>query len=171
MNKPKRIITRSEALISDCGLYRYWLLREWDSTKPQMRFIMLNPSTADWRKDDPTIRKCMGFAELAGAGSILVMNLFALRSTQPTGLLEHEDPVGPENDSWLHSLTTSDASLVCAWGDPSHMRVKRMAIARMPIVRTLLGERPLLCLNRTASNMPSHPLMLAYSFQPTQYTW
>lgn len=171
MNKPKRVITRSEALLSDCGLYRYWLLREWDETKPQMRFVMLNPSTADWKQDDPTIRKCMGFAELAEAGSILVMNLFALRSTKPTGLLEQEDPVGPDTDRLLHSLTMREDPVVCAWGDPSNTQVKKLVAERLPLVKTLLGELPLLCLSRTASGMPSHPLMLAYALKPEPFNW
>ena len=60
----------SEAVISRCGLYRYSLIREWDPMKKWCGWIMLNPSTADASTDDPTVRRCMGFAKLMNAGGI-----------------------------------------------------------------------------------------------------
>jgi len=78
-----------DALISPCSQYRYWLLRRW-SNRPLATFVMLNPSTADANSDDATIRKCMGFADAWGLGGIWVVNLFALRSTNPYGLVSDE---------------------------------------------------------------------------------
>lgn len=50
-------------------------------------FIMLTPSTADADTDDPTIRRCIGFAKSSGFGGLYVGNLFAYRSTQPIDYL------------------------------------------------------------------------------------
>lgn len=71
---------RSHAVLSEDGVYRYRLTREWgenlDACK-RVCFVMLNPSTADASKDDPTIRKCIGFATRLGFDALEVVNLFA----------------------------------------------------------------------------------------------
>ncbi len=100
------------------GNYRYRLWRIWDKTKQVMVWIMLNPSTADAEEDDPTIRRCMGFARSNGCGSINVVNLYAYRTTDPKELLKVQDPIGPENDHWL-SVTCAQYNIkvVCGWGN------------------------------------------------------
>jgi hypothetical protein len=67
--------------------------------------LLLNPSTADATADDPTIRRCRGFARLWGCAGITVA-LYALRATDAAALWRHSDPKGPENDAWLLRLTT-----------------------------------------------------------------
>lgn len=74
------------AVISDDGRYRYRLWRTWAPELPRMAWIMLNPSTADAEVDDPTIRRCVGFAKREGCGGIEVVNLYAYRSTDPSVL-------------------------------------------------------------------------------------
>ena len=71
------------AVISDCGRYRYHLWREWDATLPTVIWILLNPSTADASVPDPTLKKCIGFAKRWGFGSVVVRNLFCLRTPKP----------------------------------------------------------------------------------------
>lgn len=107
---------RRGALISDDGVYRYRLHRTWDSAKPTVAFLMLNPSTADATEDDPTIRRCIGFAKEWGYGTLIVGNLFALRSTDPERLTEHPEPVGPENDAHLMSICGAADQTIAAWG-------------------------------------------------------
>ena len=160
----KRALTDSAAELSECGLYRYFLMREW-SAALKLRFLMLNPSVADWKNDDPTIRKCMGFAEALGFGGIIVMNLFAFRATYPIDLVDAIDPVGPENDHWTRALTTNEAPIVCAWGSSGNTAVRRLVQARLPVVQALLGKHPLACLGRSQDGQPRHPLMLSYSTQ------
>jgi hypothetical protein len=148
------------ATLSPCGAYRYRLTRLWAPDQPPLTFVMLNPSTADHQQDDPTIRKCCGFARRLGYGGIRVFNLFALRSTMPAGLLFHADPVGPRNDEFLSSTTVGITIL--AWGAPSNARVRQLVEARQHAVLAMLRERPLFCLGRTNDGAPRHPLMLAY---------
>src|ERR1700741_1245036 len=105
------------AIISDCKKYRYSLSRVWDSSKPKVLFIMLNPSTADANNDDPTIRRCMNFAKSWGFGSLYVGNLFAFRSKEPTHLLYAEDPIGNLNANHLQTMSEFVDLIVCAWGN------------------------------------------------------
>lgn len=167
-----------DALISPCKRYRYWLLRRWGNY-PLATFVMLNPSTADANSDDPTIRKCMGFADSWGMGGIWVVNLFALRSTNPYGLVSDEvgrrhaldggvltRAVGPDNDGWLRAACEHD-SPVLAWGATGGSHVARLVDARLrrafPMMAHAEGVQELRCLGRAKNGHPRHPLMLAYS--------
>src|SRR5258708_25884820 len=84
------------AVLSDDLVYRYELTRRWDS-RPMVTWVMLNPSIADAEVDDLTVTKCCGFTQRWGWGGIRVVNLFALRATNPKELHDHPDPVGPKN--------------------------------------------------------------------------
>ena len=86
---------------SRCGRYRYWLRRIWDPALAHCVFIGLNPSTADATEDDPTLKRCISFAQKWGYGSLLLVNLFSLRATDPRGLKMAADPIGPKTDRWL----------------------------------------------------------------------
>jgi hypothetical protein len=78
---------------------------------------MLNPSTADAETNDPTnIRRCIRFAIDIGCGSLEVVNLFALRATDPRELARHPDAVGPQNERYLHDAAFRADWLICAWG-------------------------------------------------------
>lgn len=105
-----------DAELSECGEYRYRLSRIWDEAKKPLTFIMLNPSTADAELDDPTIRRCMGFAEREQAGGVVVVNLYGFRATKPFDLFQATDPIGPGNDRALKRAARQAKSIVCAWG-------------------------------------------------------
>ena len=93
------------AIISDCQKYRYALWRNWDLSKDKVMFIGLNPSTADHIEDDPTIRRCIGFAKSWGYGGLYMMNLFSYRTSNPSKLKNVKDPIGnPDNDEWIAKL-------------------------------------------------------------------
>ncbi len=147
------------AIISECGLYRYHLWRVWDSTLPVMVFVMLNPSTADGTEDDPTIRRCIGFAKRDGFGGISVKNVFALRATDPRELDSHPDPVGPDNEA--HLLGARDVSLmtrlVVAWGNRRPPRHLRSAYRQAATICTM---RMAYCLGMNRNGDPKHPLYL-----------
>lgn len=144
-----------KAVISECREYRYLLRRSLGSIlrwyKP-MLFIMLNPSIADDVQDDPTIRRVMSFAKREGATHLLVVNLFALRSTDPSELAKHHDPVGPENDKYVMEAIRECQSMpiVVAWG------AHPLAKTRASEIRKMAGE--LYCLGKTKDGSPRHPL-------------
>lgn len=109
----------AQAVLSPDNVYRYLLTRRW-RTGPLATFVMLNPSVADAKKDDPTIRRCVGFARTWGLAGIAVVNLYALVSTDPRGLWQALDPVGPENDAHIHRALFMariyDSPVIAAWG-------------------------------------------------------
>ncbi len=150
----KKRCHQATALLSPCRTYRYELVRAWDDSKPLLTWCMLNPSTADETVDDPTIRKCIGFADRWGYGSIRVVNLFALRATEPRELKWHPDPVGPENESVLSALT---GDVVAAWGGSIPRTPRADILARL----ALRSAR--WCLGTTRAGEPRHPLMLGYA--------
>lgn len=97
--------------------YRYALTRQWDPDRPWMAYVMLNPSTADADVTDPTITRCRNRARQLGAGGLVVLNLFAVRATQPADMRAHPDPVGPANDQVITEYVTRlRPTVVAAWG-------------------------------------------------------
>lgn len=158
------------AVLSDCERYRYLLTRQWDDTKPPAVVVMLNPSTADAFDDDPTIRRLAGengFARHWGCGSLMVVNLYAWRATDPSQLWTVTDPVGPENDGHLHAAAQmareTGGPLVGAWG--ANARPDRIAA-----VLTLPGMERLTALAVTKGRQPRHPLYLAGNLTPQPWT-
>jgi hypothetical protein len=151
------------AAFSRDSRYRYRLWRRWDRSRPAIAFCMLNPSMADARRDDPTIRRCMGFARDWGYGGIEVVNIFALRATDPHELQLARDPVGPRNDAFM--LRAADClPVVIAWGVHGALR------DRQAKALALFGPRTrLLALGRTRSGAPRHPLYLRRDAEPMEY--
>lgn len=154
---------RREALLSPCGEYRYHLLREWDATKPRVLFVMLNPSTADALLDDPTIRRCMGFARGWGMGGIEVVNLFALRATNPEALwdrLENERSIANGDhvrEAVLRAIQATGSVIVAAWG--AHASAERGVVQEF--LRSVPVGARVMCLGKTRGGAPKHPLYLA----------
>lgn len=149
---------RRSAVISSCGQYRYRLTRGWDDG-PTVAWVMLNPSTADAHEDDPTIRKCVGFSRRWGYGSLTVVNLFALRSTDPRALRTAPDPFGPDNVRYVDEALLAADLTVAAWGGGiSH--AKGRGSIRGRAIRSWPGAK---MLGTTKAGEPRHPLMLAYS--------
>lgn len=188
----------SGATISPCGRYRYRLWREWrlyplpaqwdmwidEKGKPVVDgageqlgepkscvFIMLNPSTADGDEDDPTIRRCVGFAKAWGYDRLEVLNLFAHRATDPHDLLalnDADEPVGPRNLETFRTVLDRDfpvGIVICAWGvHGAHLGQDETALG-------WLGSRKRFALGLTKDGHPRHPLYLprtatAVEFRP-----
>lgn len=141
--------------------YRYRLWRTWDTTRPAAVFCMLNPSTADAEVEDPTIRRCLGYARAWGAGKLVVVNIFALRSTDPRALYSDPDPVGGRPNDWNIERAAQDDCgwFVCAWGVHGAHRGRGAA------VRELVGARAK-CLGLTKDGHPKHPLYLRGDLRP-----
>jgi hypothetical protein len=151
---------RTDACISRCGTYRYALWRRW-AAGPQVLFVMLNPSTADKERDDPTIRRCIGFAGRWGYGAVAVGNLFAFRTPSPRLLRRAPHPVGRANDQWLERLAAQSSRAIAAWGNDGAF------LGRDAQVRELLG--PLYALALTRQGQPRHPLYLPSRAAPVPW--
>ncbi|MEM1344033.1 MAG: DUF1643 domain-containing protein [Pseudomonadota bacterium] len=148
----------ADATFSDCGLYRYSLSRQWDRLLPTAVFILLNPSTADARQDDPTVRRCRGFATRDGCGGLVMVNLFAYRATSPAEMMAADDPIGPDNDRYIaDAIDDADGPVVCAWGNHGVFRSRDHQVATL----SSCIDAPLFCLGLTKAGSPRHPLYLS----------
>lgn len=137
--------------------YRYLLTRIWDPTIPPAVFIMLNPSTASADQDDPTIRRIAGstgFARREGAGGLIVVNLFALCSTNPERLRRHHDPVGRYNALFVGHAVRQSSLVVAAWGCGGVLADRGWYMARS---LRAVGVR-LKAFKVTSTGQPGHPL-------------
>lgn len=124
---------------------------------------MLNPSTADAVRDDPTIRRCIGFARAWGYWRLEVTNLFAFRTPAPPALRCAPDPVGPLNDRWLLRVAARADRIVCAWGIHGALRNRESEALE------LLRDFPLEHLGLTTRGHPRHPLYVAAATAPLRY--
>lgn len=161
---------RRSAVFSPCGKYRYELRRVWNVNLPLLVFFMLNPSTASAQVTDQTITKCCRFALDNGYGGIIVLNLYAYKTTYPTVLRDamrkRVDVIGPENDKHILQVLECRPDVVCAWG--AHARGYPRPRAILTTLR-LYGVRTY-ALNVLNDGTPSHPLMLPYSCKLKEFT-
>jgi hypothetical protein len=133
-------------------------------------WVMLNPSIADARKDDNTIRRVINFSAMWGFGALVVVNLYAFRSTDPRGLMYQPDPIGPENQNHIrqHAMTTS--RVVCAWGcKAKRSRVQDVVVELRLIRQGCCGSNALYCLGTSKDDHPLHPLRLRKDTELREY--
>lgn len=153
---------------SPCRTYRYELRVIWDNTRKPQCFIGLNPSVADEQNDDPTIRRCIDFAQRWGAGGIVMANLFAYRATDPKVMLSYGgDPIGPENTiEHLQGIAFGCLNRpIAAWGNNA------LRWRKGERVRVFRESGPLDCLRITKDGNPEHPLYLPKTLTPIPWNY
>jgi hypothetical protein len=167
MPRPAAPPALGSAALSPCGRYRWWLERVWAPRRPRLLFIGLNPSRADGRRDDATLRRLLGFADRWGYGALEVLNLFARISPSPALLQRAADPVGPGNDAWIRArlAASPEAPLWLGWGQRGGWRQRDRQVG------PLLEGRRCLALGRGAAGQPRHPLYLPADAQPETWIW
>lgn len=153
--------TRSEALYSDCEVYRYLLRRDWGEGG-RLLYILLNPSTATEARNDPTIERCERRARAEGFGGFAVANVFAFRATDPRELKRAGEPVGAANDAILAEAAVDAAMILCGWGAHGGHLGRGDAVARL----LRAGGHPLWHLGLTKAGQPRHPLYIGYARRP-----
>jgi hypothetical protein len=160
----------ASAVLDEHGTYRYLLTRVWDPARPVACWIMLNPSTADHKATDATLTRVVKFTAEAGCGGLAIVNLFALRSTDPRVLASHPDPVGPYNDLFLRrAVREATGPVIAAWGAQGTLHDRHTAVL------DLLGRdaTPLHCYGTTGTtsgHQPRHPLYQRADAPLTPYT-
>ncbi len=148
----------ADAIFSPDKVYRYRLWRAWDESLPRCVFVMLNPSSAGASKLDPTARRCVTFARAWGCGSVELVNAFALVSTDPSALVCHPDPIGPDNDRHIRAAVTGADIVVAAWSCWASNGRRDFAVADL-LRRAGVN---LMCLGGVGlTGYPKHPLYLA----------
>lgn len=169
-------MTDHKTIFSPDRVYRYTLWREWDcdlltgtsddlpNASEYAMFIGLNPSTADETKNDPTIRKCIGFAKRWGYGALCMTNLFAFRATLPRDMKRHAAPAGEANHSHILKCASQAGIVVAAWGVNGIHQNQDLNIKQWMLS---IGVQ-LKCLRKTKDGHPEHPLYVPYETQPIE---
>ena len=149
------------AVISTDQKYRYSLHRIWDTNLPMIAFVGLNPSTADDKIDDPTIKRCIEFTKSWNYGGFYMLNLFGYRATNPKELTKTKDPIGTENETHILEILSNVEKVICAWGNQGRLLNQNTKILS-------LIDNPY-CLKVNKSGEPSHPLYLSKDLKPVEY--
>lgn len=145
--------------------YRYTLKRIWAAERRNVAWIGLNPSTADERQLDPTLRRVLGYSQAWGYGSFTMLNLFAYRATDPMQMRRAFDPIGPDNnDHIVHEIHVASAVIAC-WGSHGDF-LSRGAEVKEMIQREGI---PLYYLSLTKAGNPGHPLYLRKDLLPVEW--
>ena len=156
------VTSDSGALFSPCRRWRYLLWRRWDAARPVANFLMLNPSTADEWKLDPSCTRARVYAERWGYGALIVTNIFGWRATDPQEMKAVRDPVGRGNDRAILRAAREAEIVVCAWGNHgAHMG--RSAEVRELLRRAKAQPR---ALRMNSNGEPAHPLYLPATLEP-----
>lgn len=151
----------SGAIFSPSRTHRYQLWRRWDD-RPMLNVIGLNPSTADETANDPTIRRCIGFAKLWGYGGLMMTNIFAFRATDPQDMKRSLNPIGTANNPNIVSAALKSSRTLVAWGTHGAFMGRGVAVLQL-----LAGARiSPICLGVTTKGHPKHPLYMASDTRP-----
>jgi hypothetical protein len=144
--------------------FRWWLCRRWDESLPPLIFVMLNPSTADAHVDDPTIRRCIGFAQSKCYGAIGVVNLFPYRATSPADLhawIKSTDDTYRNMQLMINleyiKAWCSQLDVVLAWGSHADKYPEQAASVKRVVMSK---AKHVFCLGQTKSGQYKHPLYL-----------
>jgi len=155
---------KRSATISPCGQYRYSLRRSWQQGRARkettVTFIGLNPSTADAHIDDPTCRRCIGLAKSWGFETLIMVNLFAYRATDPLQLQKVKKPIGDKNDRYIARAVSLAHTTIACWGNHGELFDRSIVV----------GQRyanVLHSLRINKSGQPAHPLYLPGNIKPT----
>lgn len=157
----------ASAELSNCGRYRYYLSRVWNWNARRVLFIMLNPSTANAYVDDPTIRRCIGFAKLWGYGGLSVVNLFPFRATDPRELLKADNPLGVDNWFRLREASLAADLVVAAWGNAPIVKAMQKRCPEYKPLRDI--AKPLHYIELAKDGTPKHPLYLRGDLYPQPF--
>lgn len=162
LDRQEDIIGGGSATFGEGGLHRYELRRVWNVKLPPLIMILLNPSKATHEVNDPTITRCIERAKRLGCGSLIILNAFAFRATQPEDMMAAADPVGPSNDTIIRCALSEcqrkGGFAVVGWGIHGTFRNRDHEICQLAAE----FEVPLKCLGVTAGGHPRHPLYVSY---------
>lgn len=155
--------TGRSAIISTCGLYRHRLDRFVGGTGPVIAYFGVNPSTADHRIDDHTVRKWTGFTKKLGGSRFIVGNLFDYRATEVEDLKRVSDPSGGlDHDRYIRQIIEEADILMPCWGNRGKLP-KSLQPACDNLMAQLKGSgKRILTFGMTKGGDPRHPLTLGY---------
>ena len=154
---------KKDAIFDKTRNHRYLLIRQWEKGTKFVNFILLNPSTADEKLDDPTIRACITFAKNWGFDGIYITNLFSYRTKSPKELKKANEPIGVKCDNYIKEFAIKSNLIVCAWGNHGTYLNRNKEIIK------LLKKIDLYCLGITKKGEPKHPLYIKRTIELVKF--
>ena len=156
---------KNEAIFDKQKRYRYLLTRNFETGSKTVTFVMLNPSVADETIDDPTIRRCIGFAKKLDANKMQVVNMFAYRTPNVSELKKAKEPIGCDNDLYIENAAKESDIIILAWGNHG------VYMSRAEQIKKLLEpfKDKVYALKILKNGEPSHPLYLKKDLFPVLY--
>jgi len=112
--KTKSALMIRGAIFDETGEYRYYLTRLWDHSLDTVAFILLNPNKADCYKEDNTSDLCIRYSKRWGFGSLIIVNLFAVKAPNPDEMKESKEPIGEHNDEFIKKAVNESKLIVVA---------------------------------------------------------
>lgn len=152
------------ATFSEDRIFRYHLWRKWAETGTTCTFALLNPSTADEIKNDPTVERCERYARAWGHAQLVVVNIFAFRATLPKDMRRAIDPIGPLNDEFIADAAKRSAMVVCGWGNHGKYMFRDTEVLK--ILRE--HSKNVFCLKKNKNGSYGHPLYLRKDLVPSE---
>tara|TARA_B100000989_G_C19527056_1_gene467499 strand:+ start:3005 stop:3484 length:480 start_codon:yes stop_codon:yes gene_type:complete len=146
-----------KAEFSNDKKHRYKLSRHWNLNKPQVLYVMLNPSIGNEIIDDPTIRRLLSFTRKFDYGGFFVGNLFTYISTDPK-LLDISGGLTIKNLKVLTDLASKADRVIYAWGN---------SIEEPKELKEFINDP--LCFGKNLNGTPKHPLYLASNSRLTEF--
>lgn len=155
------------AVFSECGMYRYalWRVIQENPIDRVMVAVLLNPSTADHEKNDPTVERVFRRARAGGFGLFVVLNANAYRSTARRVLYRLDDPVGPLNDAFIRDIVPYASLTVCGWGVDGARRNRGVKVYDLLIEAGVVPHAYAV----TQGGHPQHPLYIPYDATPRPF--
>jgi len=173
-----------KAFFSSDKKYRYLLSMQFADTlydqgrNKSIVVILKNPSAADERMADATIRKIETFVynRFPDVRNLHILNIFAFRATEPGDLedafqLEGAmEVIGSDNDETIKDKFEESDYVILAWGNTSGIN-KTLYEERIFRVKMILKEIPqqkIYCITgKTKTIQPLHGLMWGYEYNIT----
>lgn len=147
-----------DAIISSCNKYRYQLTRKWGESDEYVLFVALNPSIADDKIDDSTLKKCIGVSKMFGFDHLKLVNLFAYRDMNPMVMKNQDDPIGSENDKTIKDLAKDAKLIIICWGnDGSYLGRSNEVLEILKPYKSKVR-----CIGKNKSGQPTHPSRASY---------
>ena len=135
---------------------RYELWRIWNNQKPLILFILLNPSTADDKNDDKTVKKLIGFTKKYDFGGFYIGNLFSYISSSPNPKKFVHNEI--KNINHIKKMKKKCKKVVVGWGN----------LGNNPIWLSDIGIKPM-CFGLNKNGTPKHPLYLSFKTELIKY--
>ena len=137
------------ASFSKNKLHRFSLFRIWDCELPKVLFIMFNPSEANQKKDDPTIRRVIDFSIRWGFGGVYVGNIFSYISKNPKNIKIENPYFNRKNIKSIVKMEKDSSKTILAWGNNTNAPKWIKKVIKDPNYIEL-----------SVNGIPKHPLYL-----------